>query len=504
MTPKLELAKLTSEGEVTLYTVPYKDVEILLSSTPEAIDILDRPECIGVDFQAKLSKSITRTLAASYTLGLGSHAINMETGPMDVLYLLRGGLNFDLHRSLTEVVGRAPEVTFLSSQRVEDVNSADGFEIGEASYEKWSIQDQSLLCIGDISATGTTLEHALGRALSAYAREGKRPRRLLIVTIGTSRLIPRLANMQAELRRAWSPSFEGITVLYLDGIFTLYERNAALSKTHLSFTDFFRKEAPRSIEFEEKNLANPVCFLERCAIYDGGSRSFEPATYLRNLFSYWQRLFQERQELDIRRLLMLKSDLLDHELPFFDWVGKRYWWRNTAESELRRIHEQGRDALGNLLSRSLADVCEERMAQLPKVEETKEMRIIDKLAWINLDNRRILSTRSKGKDTYYIPGGKREADESDHDALIREIREELTVELLRDSLQHIGTFEAQAHGHNEGVIVRMTCYSGKYNGELAPSSEIDEMVWFEHKDRDRSSPVDKIIFDWLRDQDLID
>jgi len=308
MTPKLELAKLTSENEVTFYTVPCDDVEILLSSTPEAIEIFDRPECVGVDFQAKLSESITRTLAASYKLGLGSHAGNMEAGPMDVLYLLRGGLNFDLHRSLTEVAGRLPEVSFLSSQRVENVNSADGFDIGEASYEKWSIQDQSLLCIGDISATGTTLEHALSRARSAYAREGKRPRRLLIVTIGTSRLIPRLAKVQAELRSAWSPWFDGITVLYLDGIFTLYERDAALSKTHLSFTDFFRKEAPRSIEFEEKNLSNPVSFLERCAIYDGGSRSFEPATYLRNLLFYWRRLFEERKELDIRSLLMRSEE----------------------------------------------------------------------------------------------------------------------------------------------------------------------------------------------------
>ena len=45
--------------------------------------------------------------------------------------------------------------------------------------------------------------------------------------------------------------------------------------------------------------------------------------------------------------------------------------------------------------------------------------IIDKLAWIYIQDKRILSTRSKGKDTYYIPGGKREAGETDHEALLR-------------------------------------------------------------------------------------
>lgn len=130
-------------------------------------------------------------------------------------------------------------------------------------------------------------------------------------------------------------------------------------------------------------------------------------------------------------------------------------------------------------------------------------KVIDKLAWIHLVDRKILSTRSKGKDTYYIPGGKREGDETDQEALIREIKEELKVDLIPESIKYVGTFEAQAHGHTEGIVVRMTCYSASYEGELQPDSEIDEVVWFQHKDKERSSPVDKIIFDWLKEQDLL-
>ena len=36
------------------------------------------------------------------------------------------------------------------------------------------------------------------------------------------------------------------------------------------------------------------------------------------------------------------------------------------------------------------------------------MKSIDKLAWIELQNKSILSTKSFGKDKFYIPGGKRE------------------------------------------------------------------------------------------------
>src|SRR5690349_17370436 len=130
--------------------------------------------------------------------------------------------------------------------------------------------------------------------------------------------------------------------------------------------------------------------------------------------------------------------------------------------------------------------------------------LIDKIAWIHIVDRKILSTRSKGKDTFYIPGGKREVGETDQQTLVREIQEELSVDLAPETIQHVGTFEAQAHGKAEGTIVRMTCYSAAYQGVLNPASEIDEMAWFVHADRARSAPVDQIIFDWLKQQDLID
>jgi 8-oxo-dGTP diphosphatase len=128
---------------------------------------------------------------------------------------------------------------------------------------------------------------------------------------------------------------------------------------------------------------------------------------------------------------------------------------------------------------------------------------IDKLAWIHIVDKKILCARSRGKDTFYIPGGKREAGETDTQALVREIKEELDVDLVPETGKYIGTFEAQAHGKPEGVMVKMTCYFSDYTGNILPSSEIEQVAWLQHQDKDKVSPVDMIIFDWLKERDLI-
>lgn len=131
------------------------------------------------------------------------------------------------------------------------------------------------------------------------------------------------------------------------------------------------------------------------------------------------------------------------------------------------------------------------------------MTLIDKIAWLHLHEGRLLSTRSRGKDRYYIPGGKREAGETDQQTLLREIKEELTVDLDPASLAHAGTFTAAAHGHAAGVLVQMTCYRARYTGTLRPAAEIAEVVWLTYRHRPEVSPVDQLIFDWLRAQGLL-
>jgi 8-oxo-dGTP diphosphatase len=89
---------------------------------------------------------------------------------------------------------------------------------------------------------------------------------------------------------------------------------------------------------------------------------------------------------------------------------------------------------------------------------------IDKIALIILENGKILSTKSIGKNKYYIPGGKRENNETDHQTLIREIKEELTVDILDETISYVGTFIAYYDVENEGINVKITCYKADYSG----------------------------------------
>jgi 8-oxo-dGTP diphosphatase len=130
--------------------------------------------------------------------------------------------------------------------------------------------------------------------------------------------------------------------------------------------------------------------------------------------------------------------------------------------------------------------------------------IIDKIALIYIKDRRIIMAKSRGKDVFYIPGGKRQGREADIETLIREIKEELSVGLLPETIKYYGAFKAQAHGKPPGTIVRMACYAAKFTGEIKPSSEIVDIAYYNYTQRGIVGPVDQLIFDDLKAKNLID
>ncbi len=123
--------------------------------------------------------------------------------------------------------------------------------------------------------------------------------------------------------------------------------------------------------------------------------------------------------------------------------------------------------------------------------------IIEAVCWVYLKEGRVLCSRSEGKTLYYIPGGKPEEGESETQALIREIQEEMGVRLEPETIEPLGVFEAQADGHPPGIQVRLSCYQAGYEGTLKPVSEIRELVWLTYGDRNLVAPVDQLIFDFL-------
>ncbi|TDQ55156.1 NUDIX hydrolase [Actinorugispora endophytica] len=123
------------------------------------------------------------------------------------------------------------------------------------------------------------------------------------------------------------------------------------------------------------------------------------------------------------------------------------------------------------------------------IPDTAPPAVVDALAWVHVRDGRVLKVRSTGKDAFYLPGGKREPGESDAQALVREVSEELSVRLDPATLALFTVVDEAAHGYPEGTRVRLTCYTAESTGEPVPSSEIAELAWFGPSDAARCAPA---------------
>jgi len=118
-----------------------------------------------------------------------------------------------------------------------------------------------------------------------------------------------------------------------------------------------------------------------------------------------------------------------------------------------------------------------------------ENQTIDKLAWMHFENQKQLVVRTKGKDKFYNPGGKRMPGETDVQALAREIKEELDIEIIPETAKLFATYTAQADGKPAGVMVKITTYTADYKGTLKPSGEIEEIAFIDSSDEHRLSAI---------------
>lgn len=91
---------------------------------------------------------------------------------------------------------------------------------------------------------------------------------------------------------------------------------------------------------------------------------------------------------------------------------------------------------------------------------------------------------------FIIPGGQVEEDETDLQCLVREIKEELNVDLDATSLEYVGKYIDVAAGM-PGKYVSIKLYTGAITREPKPSQEIKEFHWISEKGSSRLSAIIK-------------
>jgi 8-oxo-dGTP diphosphatase len=132
--------------------------------------------------------------------------------------------------------------------------------------------------------------------------------------------------------------------------------------------------------------------------------------------------------------------------------------------------------------------------------------VIETVALIHIVDGKVLLARPRGSAAFYMPGGKRADGEPHHAALEREVREELDVRVVPDTLSPYGVFEDEAYGAGDGIRVRIHCYLGELDREPVPSGEIEELRQFsyaEYHDMSETAPAVRQILRDLRNRSLI-
>lgn len=102
---------------------------------------------------------------------------------------------------------------------------------------------------------------------------------------------------------------------------------------------------------------------------------------------------------------------------------------------------------------------------------------IHKAGGVLLKDQQFLIVRPKGKDFFIAPGGKVEAGENVKDALIRELDEELGIEVNKSDLDEFGTFFAPAIGREDKYLQMDVFIVKKWQGQITPMSEVEEVLW---------------------------
>lgn len=259
----------------------------LLASTWQTRAIANDPLVLGIRYTDYLEQACTVILKVLHDLAMNGDGLVLQEKTAVVFNILRGGLNFGLRKALGTSLGfETHSSAFISAQRARSSDNPDEWYITENEYQKVFLPDCADIVFGDVVATGTSLKFALKNLVKQARQQHRQIRSLVFFTIGgeASELI---LQEVGQLCQELFPGFAGSTVIYLEGRFKIADADTNVS-IKIPGTDLLRGTSLLAPEFIGSNYDNPTYPLERCAIYDAGSRAFHIAEYLQDVFGYWQ------------------------------------------------------------------------------------------------------------------------------------------------------------------------------------------------------------------------
>ena len=286
MNSENDLVLKQSNPACTLYEIEsskYTHVRRFIASTPQTRAISNNPLICGVRYTESLEDAC-KSVFSLFGLNLLKDVPEQN---VCVLNILRGGLNFGIREALARALGWNRHLcSFISAQRRRSDNDSTQWSIIEGDYIKHSLPDHAHVIFADVVATGTSLEYGLNSILDEAARENRQIDSLLFLTIGGKRSEELLEKYETIFKSRF-PDFKGASVVYFEGRFKVPDDTTPLS-IKITGTDLVRRDSLMAPEFIESQYEKPTYPLERCTIYDAGSRAYAVNVYLADVLEYWE------------------------------------------------------------------------------------------------------------------------------------------------------------------------------------------------------------------------
>lgn len=280
------LQAIQANSQCALYQIQDNSttsVKRLILSTPETRAICNDPFVMGIDYTRKLQEACRKTLCNLQQ----EQIIALEEKETIVFNILRGGLNFGLREAISDAFSwNRVGTSFISAQRARVCKDSEDWHIIESDYKKVYMPKVAQIVVGDVVATGTSLHHGLKALIEQAEESNTHLKSILFFTIGGPKTEEILESIDALCRKHFK-EYIGTTLCYIEGRFQVPDIDTPLS-VKLTGTDLLRRDALMSPDFIASQQEKASYPIERCVIYDAGSRAFWLPEYISDVIGYWK------------------------------------------------------------------------------------------------------------------------------------------------------------------------------------------------------------------------
>jgi len=331
------LKLLSKNQQISYYRLSHdypEEIRSYIISTPYSRSIIDQTGIYGCEFTNGLRKTITTAL--KYFPEQDSIG-ELDPLSISVIHFLRSGLNFGIREALNEAFGFNTQLSsFLTSQRQR--NQYGRWYIRDDQYRKLELPNDSSLFIGEIVATGVTVQNGFDIIFRRAKNLGHPIKNVFFFTIGCHKIEKTLRKYD-QLFRAAFPEYKNTYLIYLEGKFHLADSKTKVTVKQQG-SDLLRHPAILTPEFELSQFKNLAYPLERCAIYDGGARAFNVPEYIEDVRSYWEKmLIHAEQGLTMKQAFDERWPAKEYNRPFKDFATiKRKVWKGVKTEVLKQLY----------------------------------------------------------------------------------------------------------------------------------------------------------------------